>query len=239
MTQKGNDKQLAISVENVGVAYQRRAAFFRKEKFWALKDVSFDVFHGETLGIIGRNGVGKSTLLRLMAGIISPDKGKIINHDVNASLLSLQVGFIQHLTGRENAILGGMMLGLSKGEIVDRMDEIRSYTDIGDFFDQPVRGYSSGMRARLGFSVAVYANPDVILLDEVLGVGDADFRKKSALTMRKKIKSNKTVVLVSHQKGLIMDVCDRVIWIDDRCIQSAGNPSDVMYKYTKKLMEGN
>jgi len=239
MTQKSNEKQLAISVENVGVAYLRRAGFLRKEKFWALKDVSFDVFHGETLGIIGRNGVGKSTLLRLLAGIISPDSGGIITHGVSASLLSLQIGFIGHLTGRENAILSGMMLGLSKSEMIDRMDEIRSYTDIGDFFDQPVRGYSSGMRARLGFSVTTYANPDVILLDEVLGVGDADFRKKSALTMREKIKSNKTVVLVSHQKSLIMDVCDRVVWIDDGYIQAAGDAPEVMNNYTNNLTEGN
>jgi len=142
--------------------------------------------------------------------------------------LSLQVGFIQHLTGRENAVLGGMMLGLSKDEILKRMDEIRSYADIGDFFDQPVHGYSSGMRARLGFSVATYANPDVILLDEVLGVGDADFRKKSALTMREKIKSNKTVVLVSHHMGLIAEICDRVVWLDDHGIKMVGKTKEVL-----------
>jgi len=239
MTQTSNKKQLAISVKNVGVAYQRRAGFFRKEKFWALEDVSFDVFHGETLGVIGRNGVGKSTLLRLLAGIISPDRGKIINHGVNASLLSLQVGFIQHLTGRENAILGGMMLGLSKDEILKRMDEIEAYADIGIFFDQPVHGYSSGMRARVGFSVAIYADADVILLDEMLGVGDADFRAKSSTTIREKIKSNKTVVLVSHQKGLIMGVCDRVIWIDGGHLQAEGDATEVIDKYTNNSMGEN
>lgn len=234
MVSEDSEKQLAISVKNIGVAYQRRAGFFRKEEFWALKDVSFDVFHGETLGVIGRNGVGKSTLLRLLAGIISPDEGKVINHGVNASLLSLQVGFIQHLTGRENAILGGMMLGLSKGEILKRMDEIRAYADIGDFFDQPVHGYSSGMRARLGFSVATYADPDVILLDEVLGVGDADFRKKSALTMREKIKSKKTVVLVSHHMGLISEVCDRVVWLYEHRVKAVGETKEALEAFNKE-----
>jgi len=235
MTQKSNEKQLAISVENIGVAYQRRAGFLRKEKFWALKDVSFDVFHGETLGVIGRNGVGKSTLLRLLAGIIFPDRGEIINHGVNASLLSLQVGFIGHLTGRENAILSGMILGLSKGEIVGRMDEIRLYADIGDFFDQPVRGYSSGMRARLGFSVAVYANPDVILLDEVLGVGDADFKEKSAASMREKIRSDKTIVLVSHSANMVRQHCDRAMWIEHGLVRAIGDTNEVLEHYQAYL----
>ena len=114
MSRKQDTGKLAISVKNVGVAYQRRAGFFRKEKFWALKDVSFDVFHGETLGVIGGNGAGKSTLLRLLAGIISPDKGQVINHGVSVTMLSLQVGFVKHLTGRENSILSGMMLGFQK-----------------------------------------------------------------------------------------------------------------------------
>jgi len=231
MTHKKKENQLAISLKNAGVAYQRRAGFFRKEKFWALKDISFDVFHGETLGVIGRNGVGKSTLLRLLAGIISPDRGQITNHGVNASLLSLQAGFLKHLTGRENVILGGMMLGLSKSEIVDRMDEIEAYAGIGDSFDQPVGGYSSGMRARVGFSVAIHADADVILLDEVLGVGDADFKKKSTLTMHEKIKSNKTVILVSHNMGLISEVCDRVVWLHDHGVKMVGKTETVINKF--------
>jgi lipopolysaccharide transport system ATP-binding protein len=165
-------KQLAISVEKIGVAYRRKSGFFRQEKFWALNDVSFNVYHGETLGIVGRNGAGKSSLLRVLAGIINPDRGKIVNHGVTASLLSLQVGFVNHLTGRENAILSGMMLGLQKKEVISLMYDIHEYSDIGDFFDQPVKSYSSGMRSRLGFSIAIHVNPYVILLDEVLGVGD-------------------------------------------------------------------
>lgn len=231
MTRKHGDRELAISVENIGVAYRRRAGFFRTDKYWALKDVSFDVYRGETLGVIGRNGVGKSTLLRLLAGLISPDKGRVTNHGVSATLLSLQVGFVQHLTGRENAILSGMMLGLSRDEVLSQMDYIYSYADIGEFFDQPVHGYSSGMRARLGFSVAIYADPDMVLLDEVLGVGDAPFREKSLKTIKELIRSDKSVVLVSHQPATHRDLCDRLIWIEGGVVQGSGEVGMVLEEY--------
>jgi len=233
MTQTANQRQLAISVEGIAVAYQRRAGFFRKEKYWALKDVSFDVYHGETLGVIGRNGVGKSTLLRLLGGLISPDKGRVINHGVSATLLSLQVGFVQYLTGRENAILSGMMLGLSKDEILAQMDNIRFYADIGEYFDQPVHGYSTGMRARLGFSVAIYADPDVVLLDEVLGVGDALFREKSLNTIKELVQSEKSVILVSHQPAMHRQMCDRLVWIEGGVVQDAGEVKTVLETYLK------
>lgn len=227
--------QLAISVENVGIAYRRKTGFFRQEKFWAVDDVSFNVYHGETLGVVGRNGVGKSSLLRVLAGIVNPDKGRVINYGVTASLLSLQVGFVNHLTGRENAILSGMMLGLSKSEVLNRIDDIREYSDIGDFFDQPVNSYSSGMRARLGFSVAIYVNPDVILLDEVLGVGDIEFREKSSDTIKSIIKSDKTVVLVSHNGSMMKQLCDRVVWIDDMRTKMEGDPPEVVSCYEKSI----
>lgn len=227
--------ELAISVENIGVAYRRKSGVFRQEKFWALNDVSFDVYHGETLGIIGRNGAGKSSLLRVLAGIVKPDKGSLINHGVTASLLSLQVGFVNHLTGRENAILSGMMLGLTKNDVLELMDDIREYSDIGEFFDQPVNSYSSGMRARLGFSVAIYVNPDVILLDEVLGVGDIEFREKSGETIRAIIKSDKTVVLVSHNGAVIKRLCDRVIWVDDMRSKMEGEPEKVVSSYEESI----
>jgi len=225
------DRELAISIRNVGVAYRRRRGFLRHDKFWALKNISFDLFHGETLGVIGRNGVGKSTLLRLIAGIISPDKGEIINHGVSASLLTLQVGFSQLLTGRENAVLSGLMLGLTKDKILEKIDDISLYADLGEFFDMPVNYYSHGMRARLGFSVAIYAEPDVILLDEVLGVGDIDFREKSIRTMKEKINSDKTVVLVSHDATTLRDTCDRVIWIENGEVRDEGEVTNVLHKY--------
>jgi len=226
-----SDRDIAISIRNIGVAYRRRRGFLRHDKFWALKNISIDLYHGETLGVIGRNGVGKSTLLRLIAGIISPDKGEIINHGVSASLLSLQVGFSQRLTGRENAVLSGLMLGLTKDKILEKIDDISLYADLGEFFDMPVNYYSHGMRARLGFSVAIYAEPDVILLDEVLGVGDIDFREKSIRTMKEKINSDKTVVLVSHSAETIQDTCDRLIWIENGEVREEGEVTNVLHKY--------
>ncbi len=217
------------------MAYRRKSGVFRHEKFWALNDVSFDVYHGETLGVVGRNGAGKSSLLRILAGIVSPDKGRVVNHGVTASLLSLQVGFLNHLTGRENAILSGMMLGLSKDQVLKKIDGIREYSDIGDFFDQPVNSYSSGMRARLGFSVAIYINPDVILLDEVLGVGDIEFREKSSETIKSIIKSDKTVVLVSHNGSVIKRLCDRVVWIDNMQTRMQGDPEEVVTCYEQSI----
>ena len=224
-------KKLALSVEHIGVAYHRKSGFFKQEEFWALKDISFDVYHGETLGIIGRNGVGKSTLLRLLAGIIAPDKGKLINYGVTASLLSLQAGFLGHLTGRENVILSGMLLGLTKREVLSRMDDIEAYADIGKHFDQAVHGYSSGMRARVGFAVAIHVGADVILLDEVLGVGDIDFRSKSSETIKEIMRSDKIVVLVSHNPGLMKQLCDRVIWIEGGFVKKEGSVKGVVESY--------
>lgn len=203
-----------LRIKNVGVSYRRRAGFFRWSHYCALKDVSFDLYHGETLGVIGRNGAGKSTLLKLLAGIISPDCGEITNSGCSVSLLSLQAGFIPNLTGRENAILSGMLLGLHRMEIEKKMDQIVSFSGLEDFIDEPVKSYSVGMRARLGFSVAFQADPDVLLIDEVLGVGDAEFKKKSAEAMQSKINSNKTIVLVSHDERLIDSLCDRKILIE-------------------------
>jgi lipopolysaccharide transport system ATP-binding protein len=221
-----------LSLRNVAVSYRRRTGVLQWSKYWALKDVSFDVYHGETLGVIGRNGAGKSTLLRLLAGIIAPDRGEIGVNGCRVSLLSLQVGFIPHLTGRQNAILSGMLLGLHRREIERRMDEIVAFSELEEFIDEPVRSYSMGMRARLGFSVACQANPDVLLVDEVLGVGDMAFRKKSSEAMRERIRSNKTVVLVSHSLQIIRDLCDRVIWIDGgkNCLE--GRPESVLKQYS-------
>ncbi len=220
-----------LTISSVGVSYLQPSGRSGRRRFWALEDVSFEVFRGETLGIIGRNGVGKSTLLRLLAGIIAPDRGEIRNHGVSVSLLSLQAGFINYLTGRENVILSGMMLGLSRRSILARMDEIEEYADIGGFFDQPVKSYSAGMRARVGFSIAIHVGADVILLDEVLGVGDIDFRAKSSATIREMMNSERTVVLVSHLPGLIKEVCNRVIWIDKGRVVQVGEPGMVLEQY--------
>lgn len=228
-----------IELRNVGVCYTRRTGFMRSAKFWALHDVSFNLMQGETLGVIGHNGAGKSTLLRLLAGIMSPDKGAMVNRAGRASLLSLQVGFISALPGRQNAVLSGMLLGLSRRQVETRMDAIIEFSGLEQFIDEPVRTYSSGMRARLGFAVAFQADPDVILIDEVLGTGDAAFKAKSAAAMRDKIASNKTVVIVTHSPDTILDLCDRVAWVHHGVTVEVGEPGVVVEHYRESIKRGD
>jgi len=230
-----NPASKIISLQNVGLYYTRRQKMFGRSKFWALHNVTFDLHSGETLGVIGRNGVGKTTLLRVLAGIISPNTGNVILHkkNVRISLLSLQAGFMPALTGRENTILSGMLLGSTKNEVKADMDKIIAFSELNGFIDEPVYSYSDGMRARLGFSIAYYANPDVMLLDEVLGVGDEEFRNKSTEAMKKRIQSDKTAVLVSHSAPLLREVCDRIIWIDGGKSIAQGDVSEVLDAYLK------
>lgn len=219
-----------FSLQDVGISYRKKRGIFG-EPFWALKKVSFDLFQGETLGIIGRNGAGKSTLMRVMSGIVQPDCGTFINYGYKVSLLSLQLGFISYLTGRENAILGGMLMGLRRKEIEARIPAIKEFSELGDFFEKPINTYSSGMNARLGFSVAFQVDPDVLLVDEVLGVGDEDFRLKSTKVMQERIRSNKTVVFISHDAKMIEKLCDRVVWIEHGESRIEGKPKEVIEKY--------
>lgn len=211
MKKKAND-DVIISLDEVGVRYKRRGGLFRKpEYFQAIENVSFDIYKGETLGIIGRNGAGKSTLLKIIAGIILPNSGRIVNHGVTASLLTLQAGFDPELPGTDNAILSGMLMGYTRQQVESLMDEITEFSELGDFMFEPVKTYSSGMKARLGFSVAMYMTPDVLLLDEVLSVGDKHFKKKAETEMMKKLHSDQTVLLVSHSESQVNRLCDRQI----------------------------
>ena len=224
-----------LELKNVGFCYSRRSGLFKKDIFWALKDVSFDVYRGETLGVLGRNGAGKSTLLRILAGIFVPDRGTVKSNGCRASLLSLQVGFVPHLTGRENAILSGMLLGVRRKAIEEKITAIQEFADLGDFFDQPVRNYSSGMRARLGFAVTFQADPDIVLVDEVMGVGDAEFRIKSTAAMKEKIKSDKTVIMVSHTPQTLLELCDRIVWIEGGKTVLEGEPQRVLDEYRRAV----
>jgi homopolymeric O-antigen transport system ATP-binding protein len=224
-----------IELRNVGVSYTRRAGFMRGQKFWALHDVSFDLQHGETLGVIGHNGAGKSTLLRLLAGIMAPDRGEVISRTSRVSLLSLQAGFVPYLTGRENAILSGILMGLSRQQVVARMQDIIEFSELGEFIDEAVRTYSSGMRARLGFAVAFQADPDVLLVDEILGVGDAGFKKKSTLAMKQKIASDKTVVIVTHNPESITELCNRMVWVHNGVTRAIGKPMDLLRQYQESF----
>lgn len=220
-----------LELKKVGVAYHRGRNPFGREKYWALKDVSFTLKQGETLGVIGRNGVGKSTLLKLVAGIIAQDRGELISSAARASLLSLQVGFSPQLTGRENAILSGMLLGESRAHIEAAMDRIIRFSELNDFIDEPVGSYSMGMKARLGFSVAMQVKPDILLIDEVLGVGDAEFKKKSADEIKSLIQSECSVILVSHNTNVMRTLCDRVVWLEDGKTKLQGKAADVIDAY--------
>ena len=187
---------LILEVQKVGVSYRQRTGLLRYDKFWGLEEVSFDLYAGETLGVIGANGAGKSTLLRLIARVTEPDRGRIVRHQqMTSSLLALNVGFKPELSGRGNGIISGLLLGLKLKEIPRLLGRIREFSELGAFFDRPAGTYSTGMRARLGFAVAIHADRDIMLIDEVLGVGDESFRLKSQHAMREKIRSNKTCLL--------------------------------------------
>ncbi len=206
------EKNIAISLKNITVRYKVRQSLFRKPKYYtALNNISLDIYRGETLGIVGRNGAGKSTLLRIIAGIITPDLGEVENMGVTVSLLALQAGFDPELSGIDNAIISGMLMGYNRKQAAQMLPEIMKFSELGDFVYEPVKTYSSGMRSRLGFSVAVFLTPDVLLLDEVLSVGDKEFRKKAEEEMLRKINSDQTVLLVSHSEAQINKICERKI----------------------------
>lgn len=227
--------QPLIELCNVGLCYRSNHIFYarRRGQFWALKDVSLSVYPGETLGVIGRNGAGKSTLLKTIAGILKPDRGDVHLRAERIALLSLQIGFVPHLTGKENIILSGLLLGYSRRGIKARVDDIIEFAELGEFIHQPIDTYSTGMRARLGFAIAFYTNPDVLLVDETLGVGDASFKKKSTQKMKERIQSNATVVLVSHNAKVIGEICDRVVWIEHGRSIMEGDPKTVLEAYAK------
>lgn len=228
--------QVILEARNVGLSYRQRTGVLRYNQFWALDDVSFTLKSGETLGVIGANGAGKSTLLRMIAGITEPDRGKLWRQPgLSASLLALSVGFKPELSGRENVIIGGLLLGLSLKRVRALMDEIHSFSELGAFFERPVGTYSTGMRARLGFAVAIHADPDIMLIDEVLGVGDESFKLKSHQAMRDKIRARKTVVLVSHSMEAIESLCDRVLWLHEGRSLICGPKDEVIRGYLETI----
>lgn len=221
-----------IQLRDVGLCYEMGQKFYGKTRtFWALKNIDLDVFQGETLGVVGRNGAGKTSLLKVISGIISPDTGRFRIQPCRISLLSLQLGFMPQLTGRENIILNGLFLGCSRKEIEARMDQIIEFSELGPFISEPINTYSTGMKARLGFSVAIHTDPDVLLVDETLGVGDEEFRKKSTEKMKERIRSNMTVVLVSHQNAVLESLCDRLVWIENGKTVMQGPTDEVLASY--------
>lgn len=227
--------ELLIELQNVGVRFKFHRSLFNGDYFDALKDVSCGISRGDSLGVIGRNGAGKTTILRLIGGIIKPDRGKIINNDVSTTLLAMQIGFDPELTGRANALVSGMLLGFSKKEVLKNMDKVIDFAELHEFIDRPTRTYSAGMKARLGFSIALEMSPDVLLIDEVLGVGDANFRKKSMAVMKEKLLSDQTIVFVSHSSEMVKSLCNKAIWIEEGITVMEGGSEEVVSAYERAL----
>jgi lipopolysaccharide transport system ATP-binding protein len=226
-----------IALRQVGLAYASpltRFAPARDGRVHALHDVSFDVFEGDKLGVIGRNGSGKSTLMRILARIYDPDTGTVrFGRKIHVQMLSLGVGFEGSLTGRENAVLNGMLLGKSRAHMLGRLAGIKEFSELEDFFEMPVATYSAGMVLRLGFSVAMETDPDVLLIDEVLGVGDASFARKSQDALVARFSSKMTVIMISHDPTIIGTFCTRAVWIDAGRTRMVGTAADVAAAYQK------
>lgn len=199
-------------------------------EFWALRHVSFTVEHGETVGIIGRNGSGKSTLLRVVAGIYPPDEGNVSVEGEASTLFSLGTGFNNELSGRDNIYLNGVLMGLTRTKIDEIVDDIIEFTELGDFIEMPVRTYSTGMRSRLGFAIAMNIEKDIVLIDEIMGAGDAAFRQKADAEMNR-IMGEKTVLLVSHSMATIEKYSNRVVWLNKGVIAAVGEPPEVIEQY--------
>ncbi len=233
----------AIEVTNLGIKYSLRftkkttlrgtlGKMARREggetEFWALRDVSFNITSGESLAVIGPNGAGKSTLLQVLAGILMPSAGSILVRGRISSLLTLGAGFDQELSGRENIRLAGAFMGMTAREIEERVEPIIAFADIGEFIDTPIKTYSSGMRARLGFSIATSLDPDVLLLDEVLATGDQVFRAKSKARVLELVRSAKAIVLVTHDMQWVTEYCNRAMLIEHGKVIAEGAPEDVV-----------
>ena len=241
---------LAVKVDDLSITY--RTTFERRptlkqalvrfgrgqravREVEAIKNVSFEIRTGTAMGIIGSNGAGKSTLMRAMAGILPPTSGSIEVWGRASTLLALGVGFNKNLSGRENIILGGLAAGLSRREVEERADEVAEWTELGDFIDMPMRTYSSGMSARVEFSVAVHMKPDILMIDEALSTGDAHFREKANNKMAELRDSARAMFLVSHGLGSIKEMCTEALWLDKGTLMMHGEPREVIRAYMRHV----
>ena len=236
-------KDLVISYQNLKKTSIKKTLLHLKrqkpDRFVAVKGISFYVREGEILGIIGKNGSGKSTTLNALAGIFSPDSGSIDLNGRSISLLSIGVGFIREMTGRENITLSGMLLGFTEEQVKAKEQEIIDFAEIGEFIDMPVRTYSSGMYSKLAFSITAILETDIMLIDEVLSVGDQKFKKKSYEKMKSLISNkDRTVVIVSHSIETLKQLCDTVMWMHEGQIKRIGDPNEVLDEYVAFMEKG-
>ena len=239
-------KEIALDVKNVSIDYRdlshmslakclRKGGITRSNVVRAVNDVSFSVEKGEIVGIVGRNGSGKTTLLRSIAGIFQPDEGEIDTHGNRVSLMAIGIGFNGNNTGRENILKSGMLLGCPLDYVKEHMDEIIEFSELGEFIDRPVRTYSSGMYSKLSFAVTAILDTDIMLVDEVLSVGDERFRKKSFKKMEELMRSDRTVLIVSHATNTLQKFCDKVLWINDGQFMMFGDTEEVLKEYDKSM----
>ncbi|MBK7950065.1 MAG: ABC transporter ATP-binding protein [Deltaproteobacteria bacterium] len=230
--QRANATLRAALVETLDPRRWRAAAEARRaQAHWALREVSLRLARGEVLGVIGRNGAGKTTLLQTLAGVFLPDEGRLVRRGEVSCLLSLGAGFNGNLSGRENVHLNGAVLGIARKRIEEKLDAVIAFSDLAAFIDAPVRTYSAGMRARLGFSVALLVDPDVVILDEILRVGDAAFREKAGSILERFRGAGKSIVLASHSMDIVQRHCDRVLWLDRGRIRAEGPPAEIAAAY--------
>lgn len=227
-----------IVISNASICYRRHGGFLfsrrrndrEAKEFWALRGISFSAHEGDTIGLVGRNGSGKSTCAKLISGALVPDSGNI-KITGSTHLLALGAGFKTNLTGRENVMLSGTVLGLTRNQVKQQMPEIEAFADIGEFFDEPIKIYSSGMKSRLGFAVSTAVKPDILILDEVMSTGDASFRKKAGERLNKMKKNTKTVVMVSHSAHQIREQCNKIVWLEKGKVIMSGEVDEVMEQY--------
>ena len=223
--------QILTGFKNALLHLPKTLRTFKRERFLALDDVSFEIKQGEAVGLIGPNGSGKSTILALIAGVLQPQVGTVEAYGRIAPLLELGAGFHPELTGRENIILNGVLLGLTRREVLAKMGEIIAFSELEQFLDQPIRTYSSGMMARLGFSVAAQLDPEILLIDEVLAVGDLHFQTKCRVRINEFKREDVTIVLVSHSTAEIRQLCTRVIWLERGKLVDQGDPDRILRCY--------
>lgn len=207
----------------------------KREEFWAVRDVSFSLVSGEVLGVVGPNGAGKSTLMKMVARVLPPTEGRIVVRGVVAPMIELGAGFNQEMNARDNIVLYGTLLGRTPAQMRERVQAIVEWAELTDFIDVPIRSYSSGMMARLGFAVATDIEPDVLVVDEVLSVGDTAFQEKSKTRIRNLIDSGAAVLFVSHQLGTVKEMSDRVIWLDHGRMVMMGDPTEVVDAYASPV----
>lgn len=244
------DKNIALKIDNVGVrfnmstekidslkeyAIKKVRRQLRYNEFWALKEVSFEVMKGQRMGILGLNGAGKSTLLKIIAGVLKATEGTVTKNGAIVPLLELGAGFDPQYTGAENIYLYGAVLGYSKAFIQEKFDEIVEFSELGDFINVPIKNYSSGMKARLGFSIATIVEPEILILDEVLSVGDAKFKKKSEKKIKDMFDKKVTVLFVSHSLAQVRSLCDHAIILEHGRVVAQGESQKVCDLYEEKL----